>query len=82
VVCPSLADLTAVMDAADACVAQANADYRQELDLQRASAAQLKTDGADRDQYLDDVRHAIDERYDADRDASRSVAADMVGSGT
>lgn len=64
VVCPSLADLPAVVDAVNTCVAQANTDYRQELDLQRVCAAKLKTDEADRDQYLHDIRHAIDERYD------------------
>lgn len=66
VVCPSLADLPGVVDAIDTCVAQANTDYRQELDLQHACAAKLETDEADREQYLHDVRHAIDERYDKD----------------
>jgi hypothetical protein len=82
VVCPRLADVTAVIDAVDTCVAQANADYEGELDLQRASAAQLKTDKAAHDQYLDDVRRAIDERYGADGDATHGVATDTVGSGT
>jgi len=74
VVCPSLADLTEVLDAVDTCVAQANADYQQELDLQRASAAQLQTDKDDRDQYLENVRHAIDERYDGEGDATLIAA--------
>jgi hypothetical protein len=70
VVCPSLADFPAVVDAINTCIAQANADYRQELDLQHACAAKLKTDEADRDQYLHDIQHAIDEQYD-----NRAVAA-------
>ena len=73
-VCPSLADLTEVLDAVDTCVAQANADYQQELDLQRASAAQLQTDKDDRDQYLENVRHVIDERYDGEGDATLIAA--------
>lgn len=64
VVCPSLADLPIVVDAINTCVAQANTDYRHELDLQQACAAQLKSDEGDRDQYLHDIQRAIDERYD------------------
>jgi len=63
VVCPSVADLPLVVDAVNTCVAQANTDYRQELDLQRACAMKLETDEAERDQYLDDIQRAIDERY-------------------
>jgi hypothetical protein len=63
VVCPSLENLTEVIDAVNAAVAQSNTDYEHELALQRASASQLKTDEAERDQYLSDIRDAIDARY-------------------
>jgi hypothetical protein len=64
VVCPSVADLPLVVDAVNTCVAQANTDYRQELDLQRVCAVKLETDEAERDQYLHDIQRGIDERYD------------------
>jgi hypothetical protein len=63
VVCPSVAHLPLVVDAVNASVAQANTDYRHELDHQRACAVKLETDEAQRDQYLHDIQRAIDERY-------------------
>jgi len=66
VVCPSLENLTAVIDAVDSCVAQANGDYRRELELQDDSAEKLKTDLADRDRRLHEIQDAIDERYDGE----------------
>jgi hypothetical protein len=64
VVCPTLEHLTDVIDAINAAVDQSNTDYAQELALQRDAAKQLKTDEAERDQYLSDIRDAIDARYD------------------
>jgi hypothetical protein len=64
VVCPNLANLTGVIDAIDLAVTQSNSDYAAELALQRDSAAQLKTGKDERVQYLSDIRHAIDARYD------------------
>jgi hypothetical protein len=64
VVCPTLDGLTAVIDAVNGCVDQANEDYRRELELQHQSAEQLKTDKADRTRYIHDIQAAIDERYD------------------
>jgi len=66
VICPTLENLTSVIDAIDSCVAQANDDYRRELELQDDSAEKLKTDIADRDRHLHEIRAAIDERYDRD----------------
>jgi hypothetical protein len=66
VVCPTLEDLTAVIDAMNDCVAQANDDYRRELELQRDSAEQLKTDEANRKRYMHSLQLAIDERYDTE----------------
>jgi hypothetical protein len=64
VVCPDLANFTAVIDAIDLAVSQSNIDYAAELALQRDSAAKLKTDEDERVQYLSDIRKAIDARYD------------------
>ena len=64
VVCPTLDDLTAVIDAMNDCVAQANDDYRRELQLQHDSAEQRKTDEVNRNTYLQHLQSAIDERYD------------------
>ncbi len=64
VVCPALEDLTAVIDAMNDCVAQANDDYRRELELQHDSAVRLKADEANRNRYMHDLQVAIDERYD------------------
>jgi len=64
VVCPTLEGLNAVIDAVNSCVAQANDDYRRELELQHQSAEQLKTDRANRNRYILDLQAAIDERYD------------------
>jgi len=64
VVCPSLDKLTTVIDAVNATVEASNRDYEHELELQRDSAAKLKTDETQRDVYLADIRHAIDARYD------------------
>jgi hypothetical protein len=66
VVCPTLENLTSVIDAIDSCVAQANDDYRRELELQDDSAEKLKTDLADRDRRLHEIQDAIDERYDGE----------------
>ena len=63
VVCPSVADFPLVVEAVNDCVGQANTDYRQELDLQRACAMKLETDEAERDQYLHDIQRAIDGHY-------------------
>ena len=64
VVCPDLAKFTSVIDAIDLAVSQSNSDYATELALQRASAAQLRTDEEKRVQYLSDIRDAIDAHYD------------------
>ena len=73
VVCPTLENLTSVIDAMDSCVGQANDDYRRELELQYDSAEKLKTDLADRDRHLHEIQHAIDERYDSDQQPSRDA---------
>ena len=64
VVCPTLGGLTAVIDAMNSCVGQANDDYRRELEAQHQSAEQLKTDRADRTRHVHDLQAAIDELYD------------------
>jgi hypothetical protein len=64
VVSPSLENLTAVIDAINAAVAQSNTDYEHGLALQRDSAKRLKTEEAKRHQYLSDIRDAIDQRYE------------------
>jgi hypothetical protein len=64
VVCPTLDDLTAVIDAMNDCVGQANDDYRRELELQHDSAEQLTKDEANRKTYLHNLQSAIDEHYD------------------
>jgi hypothetical protein len=73
VVCPTLENLTSVIDAVDSCVTQANDDYRRELELQHDSAEKLKTDLADRERDLHEIQDAIDARYD--RDPQPSLAA-------
>jgi len=64
VVCPTLEGLTVVIDAVNSCVAQANDDYRRELELQHDSAERLKTDEENRNRYMHDLQAAIDQRYD------------------
>ncbi len=78
VVCPSVADLPGVIDAIDACVAQANRDYGHERDLQRACATKLNTDEADRDQYLHDIQNGIDDRYDRQDVRSHDVRGELA----
>jgi hypothetical protein len=64
VVCPSLDTLADVIEGINAAVEASNRDYAQELALQRDSAAQLRTDQAQRDQYLTDIQNALDAHYD------------------
>lgn len=64
VVCPDLDDFARVVDAIDLAVSKSNSDYAAELALQRASAAQLRTDEDERAQYLSDIHDAINARYD------------------
>jgi hypothetical protein len=64
VVCPSLDELPGVIDAIDAAVQASNCDYDAELALQHDSAIRLKNDEVERDQYHNDIRRAIDARYD------------------
>ena len=78
VVCPDLENLTAVIDAIDSSVAQANEDYRRELELQSESAERLRTDLADRDRHLHEIQHAIDERYDGEPQPARDATPDPV----
>jgi len=78
VVCPDLEHLTSVIDAIDSCVAQANDDYRRELELQDDSAERLKTDLADRDRHLHEIQHAIDERYEGEPQPSHDATPDSV----
>jgi hypothetical protein len=68
VVCPPLDELPGVIDAIDAAVQASNRDYDAELALQHDSAIRLKNDEAERDQYHNDIRRAIDARYDHRKD--------------
>jgi hypothetical protein len=61
---PTPSNLNAVIDAVDAAVAHANADYQHDGDLREAEAVASNAEEVERDHARQSLQTAIDRRYD------------------
>lgn len=65
--CPRPSGLSAVIDAVDAAVAQANDDYARELELREDAVDERRAEGAKHDRDLAEIQQSLDELYADDR---------------
>ena len=79
VICPSLENVTEVIDAINAAVDETNNDYDREFERRRESSEHLKIVEAEHDRYLSDVGCVIAERYPNTKPAPRPAAVPGPG---